>query len=60
MRASYCVHACVYAHTLQIVDAESCEELQEDVVGEIWIRSESKVCLTYTLLSYGAIYVITV
>eukprot|EP00953_Heterococcus_sp_UTEX-ZZ885_P022655 12523-Heterococcus_DN1.PRE.1 len=27
---------------VKIVDAESCEELQEDAVGEIWIRSESK------------------
>jgi hypothetical protein len=33
----------MYVCILQIVDAESCEELQEDAVGEIWIRSESKV-----------------
>jgi hypothetical protein len=41
VRHTVYMHACM--HTLQIVDAESCEELQEDAVGEIWIRSESKV-----------------
>ena len=45
----------IHARTLQIVDAESCEELQEDAVGEIWIRSESKASLTLLLIQHAHI-----